>query len=141
MLTNGTRVARGIQSHCLTTAVLAERLGLGPELGTALHQFFTRWAGRGVPAGVGAADVSPLVQMFQLADVAVVHYRHCGLDAASCAQAGDLLGGLGDTVDVPRLLAAEPARFRRLPERELDAALEAGRLHRLAQRLAGRAGA
>ncbi len=62
--------------------------------------------------------------MFQLADVAEVHYRHCGLDAAFCAHAGDLLGGLGDTVDVPRLLAAEPVLCRRLSERELDAAPE-----------------
>ncbi|WP_205414125.1 HD domain-containing phosphohydrolase [Amycolatopsis thermalba] len=143
MLTNGNRVARGIQSHCLTTAVLAERLGLGHEVGTALRQFFTRWDGRGVPAGVGATDVSPLVQLFQLADVAEVHHRHGGVDAAVgvararrggqfapavvdafCAHAGELLDGLGDTVDVPRVLAAEPALCRRLSERELDAALE-----------------
>ncbi len=60
VLTNGTGVARGIQSHCLTTAVLAERLGLGPELGTALRQFFTRWGRSRRPGRCGCRRRVPV---------------------------------------------------------------------------------
>ncbi|NKQ56013.1 HD domain-containing protein [Amycolatopsis sp. K13G38] len=143
VLTGGRQVVRGIQSHCLTTATLAERLGLEAEVGAALRQFFTRWDGRGVPAGSGAADGSVLVHLFHVADVVEVHHRHGGLDAALavararrgrqfapsvvdafCAHARTLLDELEDIGDLHRTLAAEPALARRLSEQELDAALE-----------------
>jgi DNA-binding CsgD family transcriptional regulator len=147
VLTGGRRVVRGIQSHCLTTATLAERLGLADEVGAALRQFFTRWDGRGIPGGAGNTGVSPLVHLFHVADVVEVHYRHGGVDAAVdvararrggqfapavadafCADAGRLLAELdgdGDADgDALRAIAAEPALGRRLSERELDSALE-----------------
>jgi HD-GYP domain-containing protein (c-di-GMP phosphodiesterase class II) len=140
VLTGGRRVMRGIQSHCLTTATLAERLGLDGEVGTALRQFFTRWDGRGIPAGTAA---SPLVHLFHVADVVEVHHRQGGVDAAVevamarrggqfapdvvdafCAHANELLADLDDADDAQRAIEAEPALRRRLSERELDAALE-----------------
>ncbi len=47
--TGGSRVARGIQGHCITTSALSDRLGLDAEVAGALRQFFARWDGRGVP--------------------------------------------------------------------------------------------
>ena len=49
--TGGRDVERGLMSHCLTTSTMAERLGLGPNVGDALRQFFARWDGKGVPGG------------------------------------------------------------------------------------------
>ncbi len=82
VVSGGARVAEGIQSHCLATSALAEHLGLGAVVGVALCQFFTRWDGRGVPPGVGGADIAPAVRLFHLADVVEVHYRAAGVAGA-----------------------------------------------------------
>jgi hypothetical protein len=49
MVTQGAPVERALLSHCLTTARLAERLGLGSEVCDPLQQVFARWDGKGVP--------------------------------------------------------------------------------------------
>lgn len=82
VVTGGRRVIEGIQSHCLTTATLADRLGLAAEVTAGLRQFFTRWDGQGVPTGIGGAAISPAAQLVQLADVVEVHHRTGGLPAA-----------------------------------------------------------
>ncbi len=144
VLTGGSRVSQGMQSHCLTTSALAEQLGLGPDVGSALRQFFTRWDGKGVPPGVGGADIAPEVRLFHLADVVEVHHRAAGRDGALkvararrgtqlapdvvdtfCEIADDILSTIADDAGVHDLLAGEPHLQRPLSAAELDAALVA----------------
>lgn len=142
ILTGGSRVAQGLQSHCLTTSVLADQLGLGAHVGAALRQFFTRWDGRGVPAGVGGSDIATAVQLFHLADVVEVHHRAAGVDGALevararrgghfapdvvdsfCEIAGKVLSTVADRSGLDDLFAGEPHLRRPLSAAELDAAL------------------
>jgi HD-GYP domain-containing protein (c-di-GMP phosphodiesterase class II) len=144
VLTGGSRVMQGMQSHCLTTSVLADRLGLGPDVGAALRQFFTRWDGRGVPPGVGGTDIALTVRLFHLADVVEVQHRAGGVDAALavararrgshfapdvvdsfCEIAGVVLPAVADRSDVYDLLASDPHLKQPLSATELDAALDA----------------
>lgn len=104
-------------SHCLSTALMAQRLGLGDEVCGPLQQWFTRWDGSGVPEGVGGDDVARSVRLFHLADCAEVAHHHGGTAAAIemaprsrrakqfdpevvdtfCAMADDLFDGLDET--------------------------------------------
>ncbi len=144
VLTGGARIAQGIQSHCLTTSALSDRLGLGPDIGAALRQFFTRWDGQGVPPGVGGADIAPVVRLFHLADVVEVHHRAAGVDGALrvararrgrqfapdvvdsfCEIADDVLPTVAERSDLHELVVSEPHLQNRLSAAELDAALAA----------------
>ncbi|MCR3750718.1 HD domain-containing phosphohydrolase [Lentzea californiensis] len=141
LTTGGQNVVRGMQSHCTTTSTLADRLGLGPDVVTALRQFFTRWDGRGVPDGVGGEDIAPIVRLLHLADVVEVRYRTGGIGGALevararrgrqfapdvvdafVAHAPEVLAGAGTGIDA---LTADPRLRRPLTEGELDTALEA----------------
>lgn len=142
--TGGSRVMQGIQGHCLTTSVLAEQLGLGTDVSLALRQFFARWDGRGVPEGVGGTDIALPVRLFHLADVAEVHHRNGGIEAARrvalgrrgkqfdpaladafCQVADEVLPDEADDRDALEILAADPALSVRLTESGLDEALGA----------------
>lgn len=142
VLTGGGRVAQGLQSHCLTTSVLADQLGLGAYVGAALRQFFTRWDGRGVPAGVGGSAIAPAVQLFHLADVVEVHHRAAGVDGALevararrgghfapdvvdsfCEIADKVLSTVADRSGLDDLFVGEPSLRRPLSAAGLDAAL------------------
>lgn len=142
--TGGSRVMQGIQGHCLTTSVLADQLGLDREVSVALKQFFARWDGRGVPAGVGGTDIALPVRLFHLGDVLEVHHRNGGLDAARkvalgrrgkqfdpslvdafCDGADEVLTPDADDRDALDLLADEPLLRRPLADGELDEALGA----------------
>jgi hypothetical protein len=76
-------IHRGMMSHCLSTATMAERPGLGARVRDPLRQWFTRWDGRGVPAGVGGEDIPMTVRLFHLADVVEVHHRVRGVAGLS----------------------------------------------------------
>jgi HD-GYP domain-containing protein (c-di-GMP phosphodiesterase class II) len=140
----GNRVVRGMQSHCVTTSAMAQRLALGADVAGAVQQFFTRWDGRGVPAGVGGTDIVPVMRLLHLADVVEVHHRVAGVDGAVkvarerrgshfapdvvdafIAIADEVLGEFEDAEpsDPNALLGAEPELRRSLSEGELDAAL------------------
>src|SRR5437588_8252784 len=58
MVTGAKAVERALLSHCLTTARMAERLGLGTAVCNSLQQAFTRWDGKGVPGKVGVEDIA-----------------------------------------------------------------------------------
>jgi len=135
---------RGLLSHCLTTARMAERFGLGADVRDPLQQMFTRFDGKGVPGGVGGEAIALPMRLFHLADVVEVFHRAGGADAAVevardrrgshfdpavvdafCAVAKDVLGDLATEADWHALVAEEPALQRRLSEQELDVALEA----------------
>ena len=142
--TGGKGIKRGLMSHCLTTAQLAERLGLGAEVCDPLQQMFTRWDGHGVPSDVSGSAIAFSMRLFHLADTVEVFHRTAGVDAAIavarerrgkkldpgvvdafCALAPEVLGDRLIEPDWNLILANEPALQRRLSERELDTALEA----------------
>jgi hypothetical protein len=142
--TGGKGIKRGLMSHCLTTAQMAERLGLGTDVSAPLQQMFTRWDGQGVPSGVSGSTIAFSMRLFHLADTVEVFHRTGGVDAAIeaarerrgkqldpsvvdafCTMAPEVLGESSTEQDWSLILANEPALQRRLSERELDAALEA----------------
>ncbi|HEX9122824.1 MAG TPA: HD domain-containing phosphohydrolase [Actinomycetota bacterium] len=144
VVTRGAAVERGLLSHCLTTAQMAERLGLGGEVCDPLQQVFTRWDGKGVPSGVGGEGIAPLVRLFHLADCVEVLHRADGIDAAVgvararrgtqfdpavvdafSSAAGEVLADLEAVTDWNELIDREPDLQQRLTGGGLDAALEA----------------
>jgi HD-GYP domain-containing protein (c-di-GMP phosphodiesterase class II) len=144
LLTGGAPLARGLMNHCLATARLAERFGLGGDVCEPLQQVFTRWDGKGVPQGVGGETIAPSVRLFHLADTAEVIHRTRGAEAAVrlarswrarqfdpavadifCSAAGDVLADLEETADWDSLIGREPGLQGQMSEGELDAALEA----------------
>ena len=142
--TGGRGVIEGIQSHCLVTAQMAQRIGLGSDVADPLQLVFTRWDGRGVPKGVGGEEIPLATRLLHLAEVIEVFHRSGGIDAATavakqrigthfdpalvnafCGLADEVLGDLEVEPDWNELIAREPALQRRLNESELDAALTA----------------
>ncbi len=144
ILTGGKPVERGLMSHCLSTAHMAERFGLGVEVCEPLQQWFTRWDGSGVPDGVGGDKVAASVRLFHLADLVEAAHRRGGTEAAVelarsrrgkqfdpvivdafCDMADDLFAGLDEATDWTSVIANDPRLQRRLTESGLDAALAA----------------
>src|SRR5213078_593444 len=80
--TGGKGVEQVLLSHCLTTARMAERLGLGADVCDPLQQVFTRWDGKGVPSGVGGDAIAFPMRLLQLADIVEVFHRIDGTDSA-----------------------------------------------------------
>jgi HD-GYP domain-containing protein (c-di-GMP phosphodiesterase class II) len=138
----GKRVVQGITSHCLSTSTMADQLGLGSDVGTALRQFFSRWDGRGVPNGLGGDQMALVVRLFHVANVVEVHHRAYGVNGALAVverrrgghfdpaiadvflrEGPRLLEGLGDAMDTDNLLRTEVSLQRPLDDREVDEAL------------------
>jgi len=144
LVTGGKAIERGLMSHCLTTARLAERFGLGDEVCDPLQQVFTRWDGKGVPDGVGGDEIARSIRLFHLADSIEVVHQAGGTEAAVslarerrakqfdpemvdafCAGAPEMLAGIDDSPDWLEVIEDDPRLQQRLTESELDAALEA----------------
>lgn len=142
--TGGTAVQRGLMAHCLTTARMADRLGLGSEVCDPLQQVFTRWDGKGVPSDVAGEDIHQTVRLFHLADTVEVSYQGGGVEAAVdlarswrgtqfdpaivdsfCARSREVLSGLDEMNDWAGLIEEDPSLQEKLVGDELDAALEA----------------
>jgi hypothetical protein len=83
--TGGKGIKRGLMSHCLTTAQMAERLGFGADVCDPLQQMFTRWDGQGVPSDVSGSTIAFSMRLFHLADTVEVFHRTEGVDAAIAA--------------------------------------------------------
>jgi len=142
--TGGRAVQRGLMSHCLTTARLAEKFDLGDEVCRPLQQVFARWDGKGVPGDLAGEAIELPMRLFHLADTVEVHHRRGGADAAIevaqakrgthfdpavvdafCAVAGDVLGDPSTEHDWDGLIDREPSLQQILTEDEFDVALEA----------------
>jgi HD-GYP domain-containing protein (c-di-GMP phosphodiesterase class II) len=142
--TRGQAVQRGLISHCLSTARLAEQLGLGPEVCDPLKQMFARWDGKGVPPEVRGDKIALSIRLFHVADIVEVHYHQHGVDAALeiarerrgaqfdpnivdefCRHAHDLLAVTDEETDWIALIDKEPGLRANLTEPEIDNALEA----------------
>jgi HD-GYP domain-containing protein (c-di-GMP phosphodiesterase class II) len=133
-----------IRSHCVSASLLAERLGLGPEVCDILPQAFERWDGKGLPAGLRGEQLAVEMRIVHLADIAEVHHRLGGVEQASavarqrsgakfdpaivdvfCEHADELFSDL-DSDDVWQAVTGPwSAREPELTEDELDDALEA----------------
>jgi HD-GYP domain-containing protein (c-di-GMP phosphodiesterase class II) len=142
--TGGKTIERGLMSHCLTTARMAERFGLDDNVCRPLQQVFARWDGKGVPGCVGGEDIALPMRLFHLADAVEPLHRTRGIDAAIdiarerrgkhfdptvvdafCQVAREVLGDPDDEPDWRALVDCEPSLQHRLTESQLDAALEA----------------
>jgi HD-GYP domain-containing protein (c-di-GMP phosphodiesterase class II) len=141
--TAGQTVRESMVAHCQVTGLLAARLGLAERLRKCLSQTFTRWDGRGTPAGVRGTAIELPTRLVHLADVVEVHHRRGGVAAAldvarsrsgtsfdpDVVAAFDRFGAeVFDSLPAesswPELIAADPAP-QLLSGPELDAALEA----------------
>lgn len=140
----GGPIAQGLKSHCLITAQMAGRLGLGAEVTDPLMHVFTRWDGKGVPSEVSGEEIAFPTRLFHLADIVEVYHRAGGAEAAVkvararrgshfdpalvdsfCEVAAEVLGDQHGEFDWHELVASEPSLQQRLSEAGLDEALEA----------------
>jgi HD-GYP domain-containing protein (c-di-GMP phosphodiesterase class II) len=71
-----------VQSHCLSATLLAEEIGLGADVCEALPYAYERWDGSGLPAGAAGSQIPVAMRVAQLADIAEVHHRAYGAEAA-----------------------------------------------------------
>jgi HD-GYP domain-containing protein (c-di-GMP phosphodiesterase class II) len=70
------------QSHCLSAALLAEEIGLGADVCEALPYAYERWDGSGLPTGAAGSRIPVAMRVAQVADIAEVHHRAYGPQAA-----------------------------------------------------------
>jgi HD-GYP domain-containing protein (c-di-GMP phosphodiesterase class II) len=138
------QLSRLIHSHCTSAALLADRIGLGPDVQAALAFAFERYDGGGLPAGAHGDEIPIQMRVAQLADMVEVHHRGYGVEGA-VAVARSRRGGQFDPTVVDTfvqhadaILAGPPAgdawaaalceapdRHLRLDDKALDALLVA----------------
>jgi HD-GYP domain-containing protein (c-di-GMP phosphodiesterase class II) len=143
LATGGRGAVDAMSAHCQVASAMAERLGLGPEVGEPLLQVFARWDGKGVPDGVGGEDVAVAIRLVQLADIVEVYHRREGIAAAVAVArersgsqfdprlveafadcADDILAGLEEQSSWDAVIAAEPGLASALSGVVLDGVLE-----------------
>lgn len=127
------------RTSCEIAARLAERIGFGPTIQTALAQTFERWDGKGRPNGLKRNDLALAARVAQIAEDAEVSARVGGVDAAVavvrrgahaaydpwlaerfCQRAGLLFQDFEAPSMWEAVLAADPGPKRPLTDAELD---------------------
>ncbi|WP_414738987.1 HD domain-containing phosphohydrolase, partial [Mycobacterium nebraskense] len=88
-------ISRLIHSHCTSAAVLADRIGLGPNVQATVAFAFERYDGGGLPAGAQGDEIPIQMRIAQLADMVEVHHRTYGV-AGAAAMVRDRRGGQFD---------------------------------------------
>lgn len=68
--------------HCVAAGLLAAEMGLPKSVQDALGHAFERWDGSGGPTGAKRDSIPVEAQIALFADIAEVHHRMGGLDAA-----------------------------------------------------------
>jgi HD-GYP domain-containing protein (c-di-GMP phosphodiesterase class II) len=142
-LAGGSGQAAGFMlGHCQTTGDIADRLGLGPQVGVALSQAFERWDGKGVPGRRAGEQIEPAMRVVQIADDVEVFHRAYGADAATrmlrsrratefdpglvdlfCAHAGELLDGVSQVDAWDAVITGDGELGPELSEDELTGVL------------------
>jgi HD-GYP domain-containing protein (c-di-GMP phosphodiesterase class II) len=131
-----------IASHCVSASALAARLGLPDRVIEGLAFTFERWDGSGLPTAARGEAIPLGMRLVHLADVAEVHLRRGGPDAAItmarkragrqfdphlvdvfCRHVGDLDPGGDDVWDA--VIALAPDAAVPLDAAEVDRVLEA----------------
>lgn len=141
MATGGRSIAEQMANHCAATGELARRLGLDDAVRTGIEQSYTRWDGKGVPAGIGGEALTMESRIAHVAECAETIHHLGGVDAAVEAVAARRGTDFDPTVvdaflaDATAALAPlegdsipelhEPVPRPPLTEAALDAALEA----------------
>ncbi len=142
--TAGRSVRSVMLSHCQSTGLLADRLGLGDDVSQPLVQAFERWDGRGVPGAVRAEELSVATRVVQLADYVEAFHFAAGTDAALemarqkrgthfdpdlvdvfCRQYKEILSGIDDVAAWDEVIELDPRLGAELSDEGLDRALEA----------------
>jgi HD-GYP domain-containing protein (c-di-GMP phosphodiesterase class II) len=142
--TGGRGAMDAMRAHCQVAAMVARRLGLGPEVQDPLLHVFARWDGAGIPDGVGGEDVPLAIRLVHVAAYAEVNHRVGGLQRAIAVARGraggqfdprlaqaftdcarELLDGLAEESSWDAVIAAEPGLAKPLTDEKLDVALEA----------------
>lgn len=144
LLATGMRaVVEAMHTHCQVTGVLADQLGLGPEVCQPLQHTFARWDGKGVPRGLAGDTIALSARIMIIANyVEVAHRlrgvepalelarRHAGLtmdpDLVVTLRTGAraILEGLDDA-PWEMVIAAEPGSRARLAGADVDNVLAA----------------
>lgn len=76
------QLSQMIHSHCMSAALLADRIGLGPNVQAALAFTFERYDGGGLPTGARGDAIPVQMRVAQLAEMAEVHHRTYGVEGA-----------------------------------------------------------
>jgi HD-GYP domain-containing protein (c-di-GMP phosphodiesterase class II) len=83
MLGDAGRAAESmVDNHWRATDDLMERIGLDQLIRDTVEQSFERWDGRGVPRGIGGAEILVTSRLVSLADVVGVFHGAGGVEAA-----------------------------------------------------------
>ena len=90
-------ISKLIHSHCTSAALLAERIGLTPDVQAALRYTFERFDGGGLPQGASGDQIPIEMRVAQMADMLEVHQREYGTGGA-VAMARSRRGGQFDPV-------------------------------------------
>jgi HD-GYP domain-containing protein (c-di-GMP phosphodiesterase class II)/DNA-binding CsgD family transcriptional regulator len=133
-----------VDNHWRATDDLMERIGLDQLIRDTVEQSFERWDGRGVPRGIGGAEILVTSRLVCLADVVGVFHGAGGVDAAVAVarersgtqfdpelvdafvgSAEELFAELEATEPWGAVTSAEPASSYWLAHERLDTALEA----------------
>lgn len=143
MATGGRAVVEQMANHCSAAGVLADRLGLSPEVRVGIEQAYARWDGQGVPRGLAGDKLSLAARISHVAEACEVFQRTAGVEeavgiirsrsgthfdpeiTAAVTHAPESLFKDIDEDTVEEILAAEPVERPRLTEAELDLTLEA----------------
>ncbi len=130
------------KNHCEGGAILAERLGLGPEMSAAFWAVYERWNGQG-DQGQSGEEIDVAARVMHVASVAAHFHKEGGLEQASEAMrqragrsldphlCGLVLQDMTDLLAEPEgplaqaVLAAEPGSSLVLSGSALTMALEA----------------
>ncbi|TWD79610.1 HD domain-containing protein [Kribbella amoyensis] len=136
----GSGEAQILLAVCEVGSILADGLGLGPEVSTALYQNLERFDGAGTPRGLAADEIAVATRIAEVATQAVI-YQYLGGPDAVVTVLGRRAGGWLDpdvvaaydeqltedldTIDVwQEILEAEPGPVRRIPDDRIDAVAE-----------------
>ncbi len=136
-------VVEAVLAHCQVSGRIAERVGLGPSVVTALEQAYTQWDGKGIPSGVGGEDIALSTRICTIADLMEVQHREYGVDRTlemtrrhrgsvfdpelvdawqGCA--AEVLSGVGEQSSWEEVIGSQPGARKALTEAELEEALE-----------------
>jgi len=140
--TGARKVQDSLRVHCQVTRAIAERLGLDDAVCVPLLHIFARWDGKGLPSDIAGDQIARPIRLWHVTDVAEVHHRRGGVDAAVevarrrsgsqfdpavvdafCAEADALFAGLPEDSTWDALVDAEPALQVPLTEERFDVAL------------------
>jgi HD-GYP domain-containing protein (c-di-GMP phosphodiesterase class II) len=139
-MTAGDRFGRQVATAtCEVAAGMAPRLGLGENVGRALHELFERWDGTGAPQRLAGEAIALPARLAQLAAQALISHRLGGIDAvvamarrragtaldprladACCRHADELLADMDACDPLTAVVDAEPAPRRWIADSGID---------------------